>query len=313
MFDACASGHWSVYFRLIGTFGVETVLGPIELRISDPTKEILAYLALNANRDIRRSRLLLLLWPDRSEASARALLNTSLWRIKKAIARAGLPAMSIRGRGEILRLETDDTTVVDAVVLEEIIRTLCRDHDDSGKPLPAGIRDCLVRILDTEGIEFLEGSASEWVLVERERQFNFQIRGQSLLMHDRALAGNFEEALEFGRKILRMDPMRESVQRQMIWLYVLSGQCCAAIRQYQGFARLLADEVGIAPMPETQALYQYIVASSAAAAAPGRVDTASPETGNRPQAATDAEARRLEHLFAQLASQRQSIYAVLAD
>jgi len=311
MFDACASGRWSVYFRLIGSFAVESAAGPVELRLSDPTQEILAYLALNANRDVRRSRLLMMLWPDRAEASARALLNTALWRIKKRIGAVGLSTATIVGRGEMLRLETDESTVVDAAILEEIVHAICRKPVEPGIPLPAEFRDCLMRILDTEGIEFLEGCASEWVLVERERQFNFQIRGLSLLMQDRALAGHFEEALEFGRKILRMDPMRESVQRQVIWLYVLSGQSCAAIRQYRGFARLLAEEAGIAPMPETQALYQHILASSAASAKAAPVDGGLQGSMSRREA--DAEARRLEHLFAQLASHRQSIYAALAE
>ena len=312
MFNACISNQWSVYFRLIGTFGIDSKSGPINLRLADSTKEILAYLALNANRDVRRSRLLLLLWPDRSEGSARALLNTALWRIKRSIRAEGLTTLSIIGRGEIVRLETDDTVVVDAAVLEETIHTISRGQEDSSGPLSPEIRTCLVRLLDTEGFEFIEGSASDWVLVERERQFNFQVRGLSLLMQDSALAGQFEEALEFGRKILRMDPMRESVQRQVIWLYVLSGQCCAAIRQYQTFAALLVDEAGIAPMPETQALYEYIVASTAAAT-PGHSNGGVRDAHNRSEAATDVEARRLERLFAQLASQRQSIYAVLAE
>jgi DNA-binding SARP family transcriptional activator len=267
---------------------------------------------LNINREVRRSRLLLLLWPDRTEESARALLNTALWRVKRAIRDEGFTALSILGRGEIVRLETDDTVVVDAAVLEETIHRTSRAHQGPSAPLSPEIRTCLVRILDVEGFEFLEGSASDWVLVERERQFNFQIRGLSLLMQDRALAGQFEEALEFGRKILRMDPMRESVQRQVIWLYVLSGQCCAAIRQYQTFVSLLVEEAGIAPMPETQALYEYIVASTAAAT-PGRSIGGMREERSPTEAETDIEARRLERLFAELASQRQSIYAVLAE
>lgn len=217
MFDACASDRWTAYIRLIGSFGVLSRAGPVDLRISDPTREILAYLALNANRDVRRPRLLVMLWPERSEASARALLNTALWRIKKAIHDAA-PAVSIFSRGEILRLEIDATVVVDVVALEETIRSLTTEWSGPGALLPPAARACLARILDIEGIELLEGLASDWVLVERERVFNLQVRGLSFLMQDRAEAGQFEEALEYGRKILRMDPMRENVQRQVIWL-----------------------------------------------------------------------------------------------
>ena len=68
---------------------------------------------------------------------------------------------------------------------------------DAAKPFDGGtkatfpeiIRETLIDILSDTCEGFLDGLTSEWVLIERERFFNLQIRGLSLLMHDLAESG----------------------------------------------------------------------------------------------------------------------------
>jgi len=68
----------------------------------------------------------------------------------------------------------------------------------------------------------------------------------------------YDKGLLYGQKILELDPLREEVQRDMMRLYVANGQRPLAIRQYQMCCNLLAEELGITPMEETQALYAQI-------------------------------------------------------
>jgi DNA-binding SARP family transcriptional activator len=71
--------------------------------------------------------------------------------------------------------------------------------------------------------------------------------------------GAYEESLAYGQQILSYDPLREEIHRDMIRLYLESGQRALAVRQYERCRETLAAELGIAPMAETQALYAQIV------------------------------------------------------
>jgi DNA-binding SARP family transcriptional activator len=121
-------------------------------------------------------------------------------------------------------------------------------------------------------------------------------------MQDLAESGRIEDALEYGRRILRMDPMRECVQRQVMWLHVLNGHQGNAIRQYQDCARILQDELGVSPMPETRALYEFIAAKP-----PAGKDAAATSTATR----ADGELGRLRSFISELNSHRQSVFSAL--
>ena len=78
-------------------------------------------------------------------------------------------------------------------------------------------------------------------------------------MQDAGLKRVYEDALEYGRRILAADPFREKIQCAVMWLYVLSGQRAHALRQYRDYEALLDHELDIRPMPETRALHAHII------------------------------------------------------
>lgn len=67
--------------------------------------------------------------------------------------------------------------------------------------------------------------------------------------------GVFEKSLTYGQQILNDDPLREEIHREMMRIYLKSGQRALAMRQYEICTKVLADELGIPPMEETQSLY----------------------------------------------------------
>jgi DNA-binding SARP family transcriptional activator len=77
-----------------------------------------------------------------------------------------------------------------------------------------------------------------------------------------ARRGLHEHALDCGRRILALDPLRESVQREMMLLLVLNGQRADAIHAYQRLRGLLKADLGIEPMPDTRRLHHDIVSGA---------------------------------------------------
>ena len=229
---------------------------PCNLHLCGPTRRLLAFLLYQANLRFRRERLSDLLWPEKEAAKARSALNTAIWRIRKALCEQHIGQMEIVSEAETVGIALCASVEIDAHALTKLVKT----HDVSGLSNPScAVHTDLARILATSKGLFLDGDDANWVLVERERLINVYMRGQSLLLGAYARQGDYERALACGRDILEIDPLHEGVQRQVMWLYMLNGQRARAIHQYRNCAALLKRELGIAPMPETSALYQHIV------------------------------------------------------
>lgn len=308
-----------LHFRFFRDFRIQTPLSTCDLHISGKTQEVLAFLVLNANKPIRRATLSGLIWPDHDEPRSRANLNTALWRINRALKSIGDDAIQLSVTASQVKFTAAPEVFIDVLALDACVREASKSPSQM---LPLGIRTALSDILSRDCGSFLEESSSEWVLVERERCFILQIQGLTLLMQDLTESGRIADALEYGQRILRMDPMRECVQRQVMWLHVLDGHQGNAIRQYLECAKILQDELGVLPMPETRALYEFIIGHSVApkglgmdwrgtrrpAAAPASDQPLSAHHGD-----FDGELSRLRSLIARLNSHRQSVFSVLAD
>src|SRR5690606_22257518 len=70
--------------------------------------------------------------------------------------------------------------------------------------------------------------------------------------------GQLDRALDYARRWLSLDPLREEAHQTLMRLYAWSDQREAALRQYRECVRVLDQELGVAPLEETTALYQAI-------------------------------------------------------
>jgi DNA-binding SARP family transcriptional activator len=105
---------------------------------------------------------------------------------------------------------------------------------------------------------FLDGDEADWILQERERLHSLYVRGMKQLVRTYGRLGRFEDAIEAARKILAVDPFRESVHRELALLLVLNGQRAQALLHHERWCSAFKHELGIDPMPETTALIKDI-------------------------------------------------------
>ncbi len=220
---------------------------------------LLAYLLLHRHRCHRREVLTGLFWGDHGEEGAKRCLSTTLWRLRRELEDA-----------------TPTTTYLDTTTTGEIHFTLdCNDWFDVALfeervkqgllPPLADMGENQVKQLEEANQlyigDLLEGHYADWALLERERLRTLHLKSLARLMHYYQLHGAYEQALAYGQHILNLDPLREDVQRHMMQLYRENGQRALAVRQYQQCKQLLASEMNIPPMPETQTLYAQIIAA----------------------------------------------------
>ena len=245
---------------LLGTVAVSQPGGVVRSPgISGPALELFAYLLTFSRRALTRDHLGDLLWEDREPERSRAALNTALWRVRQAVRR--LSGIALSSGPKVVRMDMDETVRLDTALLRSIVQTAIGAFSKEDG-LPCAVRRELVEVLERADGSFLEGSSANWVLVEREEYLNIRLRGLTMLMQDAGIRAVYEDALSFGRRILAVDPFREAVQCEMLWLYTMTGRRAFAIRHYRDYERLLRRELGIAPMAETRAVYDLICADT---------------------------------------------------
>ena len=224
---------------------------PCDLGFRGVTLELLRYLVVHAGRELRREAVADQLWGCSTPDRQRSALNSALWRISKKL--PAHPGLALHARSTSVCLEICNDIPLDVRDLTQLVHAasveVAAHHD---------LADSLAVALQATEAPFMNGVVEDWALAENERIFNIRMRGLTLLMRWYGDERRYEDALEVGRRQLLEDPFRETVQIDMMWLYVLNGQRVQALRQYQSYAEILKRELDIAPMSETTALYDYI-------------------------------------------------------
>jgi DNA-binding SARP family transcriptional activator len=239
--------------KLFGHLEVSDGAVALEGRLRPRARRLLAYLLLHRQAPSVREQVAFALWPDSSEPEALGTLRRALSDI-----RAALPPPEagewISVTRSALRWSNDAVYSLDVEAFERSIQ----------QATPAALHDAVALYAG----DLLVDLDDDWVLVERERlrqvQFLAVLR---LVAHHRALS-EYDTAVGLARHALALDPLAESVHRELIALHYLAGDRASALAQYERLRALLHDEIDVEPMAETQALRAIIIQGAALPVAP---------------------------------------------
>ena len=125
--------------------------------------------------------------------------------------------------------------------------------------------DALVRAAALYRGSFLEGLSVEgeaafqvWLRGEQERLRLLLLQVLERLAEQYVAGGCWSEAEETMRRLLALEPWSEVAHRQLMLLLARQGAYGAALAQYEQCRALLEAELGLHPMPETEALQRRI-------------------------------------------------------
>ncbi len=243
--------------HLLGPPHIELNGQPIELN-RRKALALLAYLAVTGQSH-RRDSLAALLWPELDQSRARAALRRELSVLNTTLGDAWF--------------ETDRDTV------QLLPAGLWLDVSRFQQLAAATDSAALAEAAELYRDDFLAGFTlrdspdfDDWQFFQAEtlrQQLASTLRQQVAALQQQ---GNPAAAIPPARRWLALDPLHEPAHRSLMSLYAAANQRSAALRQYQECQRLLADELGLDPAPETSALFEQIRAARVAApAAPGPV------------------------------------------
>jgi DNA-binding SARP family transcriptional activator len=213
--------------------------------------DLLAYLILHYDRPLSRDLLAGTFWPERADPRARQALSQALWQIRSALGPAA----------ERLAAERDTVTFL----LRPDDRLDVADFEEKAGTNSASDLNEAVALYQAD---FLEGCYDDWALLERERLRELYLGTLEQLIALHKQRAEYKEALANARRLVAVDPLRESIHRELMRLYHLLARDRAALEQYKALRRILADEVGAEPMAATVALAQEIAAQLAETESP---------------------------------------------
>ncbi len=245
-----------------GAFQVTLDGQPITRFRSANVQGLLVYLSLQAGagttRAVPRDVLATLFWPDEPEKTARANLRQSLYQLRKVLCYDGTsqpdgsqPFLLIDRHTVQFNPESDyclDVTEFARALQQEQWKAALSHY--GGELLPGFVCD---------SVEF-----EEWLLLERERRQQEVMEAMSRQVEHHLHQENFADAEAMARRQLAVQPWSEVAQRQLMQSMALGGNRSGALAQYDTLSVMLMDELGVSPAPETDALYDQIVAGGLA-------------------------------------------------
>jgi DNA-binding SARP family transcriptional activator len=164
-------------------------------------------------------------------------LSTALWRLRQVLEPEGIPRGTyLIARPGAVGFNCDSDYWLDVAAFEEGVG---RGSEDAVTCYTA---------------DLLEGFYDDWALRERERLRMLYLDCLGRLLRRHSETGALDRALDCGRQILTLDPLREDIHREVIRLHVRNGQRALALQQYESCRIALEKELGVEPMEETRAL-----------------------------------------------------------
>jgi len=116
--------------------------------------------------------------------------------------------------------------------------------------------DRLASVVELYTGDAFEGLYADWAVQERERLRFVFLECLRCQMQHLASQGDYVSAISCGARILKLDPLQESVHRALIRLHLERGNRGLAAKQFEMCRRLLRTELGIQPEPQTWELWR---------------------------------------------------------
>lgn len=219
---------------------------------------IFRYLLLQHHRAAHKDELIDLFWPDSQPREATHSLHVAISGLRRYLDPAeGSYVLLDAGH---YQLNPDAPIDDDCTRFGQLIET-------AEQYWRAGNAACARQayadaIACYQGDYYLDDRDLLWAVAELERLLTRYLLALDRLGRILIMQRQPETAVECFQRLLERDSYREDAHCQLMLCYQQLGRRGEALRQYQVCAAILAQDLGLEPMPETQALYQRIVGDS---------------------------------------------------
>lgn len=244
--------------------GFQLRSGSVAVALPSNVQRMLSCLVLSGNRQ-RRDVLAGRLWSGLSQERAQANLRTAVWRVRQTI-----PG--------VVDCSRDSVTLDAAVTVDYHAMTSL-----AGRLLHRNVEEDELRQVpfDLLASDLLPGWDEEWLLIDRERHRQLRMHALEALSTQLTDIGEYGLAIDCAYAAIGIEPLCESATHALLRACLAEGNRAEAMRQFELFRRLLAEETGLQP---SRQLMELMGAVRTRSVAPGL-------RGQRPPNASDFSAR----------------------
>ncbi len=251
------AGLSELRIRCFGGLDVRRAGVPVTGFESRKVRALLAYLVCHRDRAFTREHLATLLWPEKSEDSARRNLRQALYNLKTVLANSDEPTPILAHQGS-LQLAPGVRFWLDVTAFEEALALGLRPNSINPHHLAGAARLYQGEFLSD--LPLREDTPFEdWLVSEREQLRERAINALRLLVESYLARSEYRLGIQHAQRLVALDPLSEEGHRYLMRLFASAGRRGRAIRHYQDLKSLLHRELEVEPSEETDRLFQQIL------------------------------------------------------
>jgi DNA-binding SARP family transcriptional activator/basic membrane lipoprotein Med (substrate-binding protein (PBP1-ABC) superfamily) len=252
---------------------------------------LFAYLVAEHGQPVPRDKLADVLWGDAPPATWDKALSVLVSKLRVVLAESGVDgASALTAAFGCYQLDLPEGAWVDVLAAESAAKEAegFLDTDELESAMAAAaLAESVTRS------PFLPGDDGPWVEEKRRELAEVRARALSALAEASLRTDKPAEAVRWARLAVEAEPFRESGYRRLMEAHVAAGNRAEALRVYERCRRLLAEELGAYPSPETEAIYRSLLETP-----PGRAVAETPDATSPPETALPPARRRKRPVLA---------------
>jgi len=213
---------------------------------------LFAYLIVNRTRDSTADQLIEALWPAEAPPGAEATLRALVSKVRRAVGSEAL------GRGGRYRLDLPAGCRVDLEAAADAVHR-AESAVQAGQWRRAWGPAQVALFTARRG--FLPDEEAPWIQEQRRSLNEVELRALECYAAASLGVGGVElpAAERTARRLVELEPFRESGYRILMRALSEGGNVAAALRTYDRLSGLLRDELGVSPSPPTQELHAELL------------------------------------------------------
>lgn len=227
----------------------------VEIR-SKKLQKLIAYLVLNREGPVDRLRLGQMLWPGADGSTARRYVREYIYRARQFIDELAPDLDLLHCDEQFVYFELPPGCTVDVELFSQLIQQV---GAASAPEVSASLLEQALQLY--QGV-LLADLYDDWIVHERNRLSALHSSCLSQMARAQQATGDLRGAVHTVRQLLEEEPLEEATHQHLMELYYLSGDRARALQQYEQCCRVLHEQLGVEPLPETQRLYRAMLDGS---------------------------------------------------
>jgi predicted ATPase/class 3 adenylate cyclase len=212
---------------------------------------VFALLVRERRRAVPRHELADALWPDDVPPTWGSALRSLVSKVRAFLTAVELPADALVSVGGCYQLRIDDA-VVD---IEDAARQIRHAEEALADGRSRDAAADAFAALATLSQPVLSGVESPWLDAWRAELAELAVQAGELAAAALVASGDGTAAVAAATATIARAPYRESAYRLLMRAHEVAGNRAEALKAYERCRRLVVEELGVDPDPETEALY----------------------------------------------------------